>query len=256
MIDETEKQYFREAYYSRFEEHNPAAQPMKVLKDAKQSVDNADLLTFLKERIPTKEEREKIDLLVVELGRAAYAAREKATAALRKLGPKAAGALRGAVASKDPEVARRAQLILDEIATHGGEAGLTTAVVRLLAVRRPPGSAEALLAFLPLASDDAVLKEVKFALASLVEADKKARAVVELAVKDDVILRREAVKAVLGDDDGVFLKKPWRRVVVEGLTLPMAAEIHRDGQPYLVIETTELQFYNGFDDALYAKPKE
>ncbi|HYV35490.1 MAG TPA: hypothetical protein VE988_07290 [Gemmataceae bacterium] len=256
MIDETEKQYYREAYYSRFEEHNPAVEPLKLLKSAKLSVENADLLTFLKDRIPTKDEQEKIDLLIVELGRAAYAAREKASAALRKFGPKAAGALRVALKSNDPEVARRAQLLVDEIAAYGGEAGLVTAVVRLLAVRRPPGTAEALLTYLPRACDDSVLKELKFALASVVEVDKKARAAVEAAMKDADPQCKEAARVVLGDDDGAFLKQPWRRMVIEGITLPMMAQVYRDGHLYLSIETLEMQFYNGFDDALFAKPKE
>src|SRR5207245_10882007 len=104
----------------------------------------------LAHRITTTNEREKIDLLRPELGQVAFAARGRATAALRQFGVKAAAPLRQAADSDDSEVVRRATQLLEKIAQDPAMA-CTTAVVRLLAVRRPEGTAAALLAYYPWA---------------------------------------------------------------------------------------------------------
>src|SRR5205823_4773032 len=80
--------------------------------------------------------------------------RERATRALRKWGAPARPFLRAALADKDIEVARRAELCLTELAQGPGPA-LPCAAARVLARRAPPGAAAALLGYVPFAADPA-----------------------------------------------------------------------------------------------------
>ena len=249
---DTGKEFLQEVYYSQFEEFNPEADSLKTLAEAKQAVETPSLLAFLKARIPTKETLKEIDLLIIELGRSAFSAREKASAALAKIGPVAAGPLRLAAKSPDLEVARRADQLLQKLAPT--DSFLATAVVRVLAARKPDGAVEALAEYLPSAIDETVVKEVKFALVSLIEGNDKARRVVEAMVKDDNPQRQAAAKAILGEDEGKFLKEPGRRVVVHNLRMARHAEVFRDGVPYFEMETFHHTFYNGFDNALFKRP--
>ncbi len=251
---ENGKDFLQEAYYSRFEWYDPAAEAEKVLRSANlPKVDGTEVFKFLEERTPDKADREKIDLLILELGRTAFSARQKASAALQAMGPKTAAQLRAALASPDREVVERAQQLLDHLAK-SEEPKQAAAAVWLLAARRPAGAAEALLAYLPAAVNEAVAKEVQWALAALVEKDDKSRAVVERHLKDADEQRRAAARAVLGLDDGVFLNTPGRRVLIEGVRLPRAAQVFRDGQLYMEIETVQQQFFNRFDESLFARP--
>jgi hypothetical protein len=130
----TNQEMFQEVYYSDFHKHDPG---VETLQAHKQATDNAALLKFLRERIPTKAEREQIAHLIGKLGDVKFAIRQKATVELQKLGYKAAPQLRQASASSDLEVVRRAEQLLETLAK-GQEMGLTTAVVRVLAGRHPP----------------------------------------------------------------------------------------------------------------------
>src|SRR5205823_7047039 len=187
-----------------------------VLQAAKLTVDGPTLLEFLQQRIPSGKERQQIELLLPELGQLSFKARQKASAELQKFGARAAGYLHQAAKSDDSEVARRAEQLLDKL-QQSGEPALAAAVVRLLAVRRPPGAAQTLLAYYPWACDETVGKEVLYALVTLVERDPAAKQAVEAHVKDADPQKRSAATRVLGLDGGAFLKEPGRRVLVEGI---------------------------------------
>jgi hypothetical protein len=249
----SDKEVFQEIYYSNFELFDPAAEPLAVLQAAKADIAPAALLKFLKERVPTDKERVQIEALVPELGRTSYSARQKASAALEKYGAKAAAALRQAAKGEDQEAARRAEQLLEKI-TQGDEPKLATAAVRLLAVLRPAGTAEALLAYYPSACDDAVANEVLYALVTVVEADVDAKLVVRAALKDADPRKQFAAEAVLGRDGGTFLKLPGRRIVVEGLRFARSARLFRGGQPYADLDTTDHAFFNRLDESLFNPP--
>jgi hypothetical protein len=254
VIDQdTDQEVVQEVYYSKFEIFDPAAEPLEILNAAKVSSANDALLKFLEERIPDKEERLKIQLQLPELGRASYAARQRASAALQKFGPKAAAYLREAAKSEDREVVRRAEQLLDQIG-QTNEPAWTAAVVRLLAVRRPEGTAAALLKYYPWACDETVAKETLYALTALVEVDPAAKAVVKAALKDPEPRQPEAATMVLGKDGGAFLKEPGRRVLLEGIRFARVARIFRSGKLNFEMETFDHQFFNRFDDSMFARP--
>jgi hypothetical protein len=87
-----------------------------------------------------------IEQLVARLGADSYADREAAMAALTEVGPAAIPALEAAAASGDPEVARRAAVLLVRIRRRADDALLTAKTVRLEYRNVPLGVAVADLA--------------------------------------------------------------------------------------------------------------
>src|SRR5262249_30712094 len=141
-------------------------------------------------------DRSRITALIAALGDDSYDVREKASAELVTLGPPAAPLLRQATKDADIEIVRRAEKCLRRIDQHTGPA-VTAAAAHLLAVRRPAGAVEALLAYVPFADDDTVADALRSALASLAAHHGKADTVLLDAVVDKVPARRAAAAAAL-----------------------------------------------------------
>jgi hypothetical protein len=248
-----DQEVMQEVYYSKFDLLDPAAESLQVLQETRIDTAGQGLLAWLSGRIPDKEERSTIQLQVAELGRTSFAARQKASAALLKFGPKAAAYVRAALKSDDPEVVRRAEQLQDQL-SQSKEPGLATAVIRLLAIRRPPGTTAALLAYYPWACDEGTARKVLFALTSLAELEPKAKPVLEAALQDADAKTRDAAFKVLGKDGGTFLKEPGRRLILEGIRFARVARIFRGGRLHFEIETFDHQFYNRLDDSIFVRP--
>jgi HEAT repeat protein len=128
------------------------------------------LLALLRDRTLTAAETEKARALIVQLGDERFEQREKAAVEVVALGPRVLPLVRGALHSADPEVTRRATRCIQQIDRDGSKR-LPVASLRLLALRRPPGALEALLAFLPFAEDETILAEAQQALVLLAMKD-------------------------------------------------------------------------------------
>src|SRR5438132_610098 len=119
-----------------------------ALKAAGLPTDGPGLVEFFRVRSQTEVAPEKIAALVKQFDAADLADREKACAELIAIGPPALPQLRQAAkeidAADSSALARRCLMALDENA-----ASLTGAAARVLAIRRPEGAAETLVAFLP-----------------------------------------------------------------------------------------------------------
>lgn len=130
------------------------------------ATDGPAILEEIKKRTPSDAEREKIHLLVLQLCNSEAAKREKATAELVALGPSAVPLLRQAANDPDgkaSEPAKKCLQLLDATASPP----LPAVTARLLALRKPPGGAEAILAFLPGAEDENMTNELCTALGIL-----------------------------------------------------------------------------------------
>jgi hypothetical protein len=123
-----------------------------------------------------------------------------------------------------------------------------------VAVRKPRGAAEVLLAYLPEAADDTVAGEVRAALAAVATVDGKPNPALVQALKDNDPLRRTAATAALGKDGGAYERQPGRRLIIEGLVQPMKIIHYREGEKFLEWSMTDLQFFNKLDDSVFAKP--
>jgi HEAT repeat protein len=136
------------------------------------NVEGPSLLAALRKRTLTPEDRARIKELLAKLGSEDFATREGATRELFELGRRSLPQLQEAAKNKDAEIAGRAKQLIERL-EQATEHHLPIAAIRLLAVRKPAGSVEALLAYLPYAEDEDRTSEVQKSLTALALRDDK-----------------------------------------------------------------------------------
>ncbi|HKB00850.1 MAG TPA: HEAT repeat domain-containing protein [Gemmataceae bacterium] len=172
-----------------------------TVKAAGLSADPAVLLDFVHQRARETGAADDLVALVKELGSADPKAADKAAAALIARGPVAMPVLRRAANDlANRPLAERARKALGYVEGRMG-ADIAGAVVRLLGAKRPAGSVEALLAYLPYADDASVLESVGLALGQLAYADGKAHPALLKALESDVAVQRAAAVEALAKTD-------------------------------------------------------
>ncbi len=192
-----------------------AASDEQTVKAARLGTTGAALIEFFKGRTQQTAAADQVEALIKQLGEKEPEPRDKAFAALVRMGMVAVPLLRQAANTVDEaDAAPRARECLKFI--EGDEAAaLSAAAARLLAHHNPDGAFEALLGVLPFAESDKVAKDVEEALTSvaapkgklhagLLQADKDEAAICR-AVAADVICQvgdvsqRQVIKALLQD---------------------------------------------------------
>jgi len=251
----SDKRVKHEMIYSDYREASLTEADERLLRAAGLPADGPALVERLRKAGPAGHTAEQIKALIRQLGDDSFEQREKATAELVRVGAAAIPYLREAARSSDVEVRRRAVKCLERIGEQK-EDRTAGAMVRLLAVRKPKGAVEALLEFLPRAGDEELAREVKAALAALAAAGGKPHPALVKALDDRDPARRAAAAAVLGKDGGAYLKQPGRRLYLPGLKLAMKAVIYAEGKKSMEREYSEVQFFNRFDDGVFARPAE
>jgi HEAT repeat protein len=160
------------------------------------AVDGASLLEGFRKRTLSDADRDEILGLIEKLDNADLEIREKAAVALVARGAAAAPLLHQAAATGKPSVrlhaARCLQLIGKEVAGQ-----VPTVAVRLVSLRKPPGTAEVLLGFTPFAENESVARELQAALSAVAVKDGKPDPVLIKGLKDAVGLRRSAAAEAL-----------------------------------------------------------
>jgi hypothetical protein len=231
---------------------DPTAHEERLLEAAGVKSDATSLRAYLGKLKPDPAAAEKARLLVRKLADEGFAVREKASEELIALGIAAVPALRTAAQDDDLEVSRRARACLEKIeARHHPDT--TRSAVRLLALRAPDGAAEIMLDLLPTA-DGETAAEVLGALAYLAERPGGPPPVLVRALEDQDAKRREAARAVLGKDGGVYLKQPNRRLLLPGVRLPHRFIMCRGENTEWDLRITDWRFVNRFDDKEFEKP--
>ena len=172
-----------------------------ALKAVGLPADGPGLLEFVKQRSRPTLAADELAPFVKDLGSADAAVAGRAGAALVLRGPLAVPTLRRAVNDlADKRAAERARKCLAAIEGRGG-ADVATAVVRLIGVRRPAGTVEALLDYLPYADDVPVLEAVGTTLGQLAYADGTAHPALVRAIESDIpLLRATAAEALTRPD--------------------------------------------------------
>ncbi|MHB1424722.1 MAG: HEAT repeat domain-containing protein [Gemmataceae bacterium] len=183
----------------------------QILKDYHLVSSGADLLTFFRQRGTLSATVEHLAQLTKQLNDKSEAVYAKAMAELIGLGPLAAPALRQAFNYADNEEAlTRARKCLQAIEGASGSAVVQSAV-RMLAVRRPEGAIEELIAYLPFADDETVVQEVESALLALGMRDGKPESALLRALSDSAPIRRGIAARVLcqiGGKEGIAAVRP------------------------------------------------
>jgi HEAT repeat protein len=206
----------------------------------KGSEDSQRLLEELRKRTPTESVRQKCEALVSQLGDTDFAVREKAEAEVRAMGVLIVPLLRQAVRHGDLEVRRRARACLDDM-ERDKNLPLSPITTRLIALRKPSGAAEALLAFVPYADEDTNLGEVQLALNAVAIKEGKLDPVVVAALAGPQAARRAAAAEALclgGDREHLpvihkMLHDPAPSVRLK-TALALAGARQRDAVPVLI----------------------
>ncbi len=253
-VQGNKEEVLQETFYSEYRVPDTIESDLKTLQTAKVPVDGPGLIEFFRAKAKAGADRDKIAALVRQLGDKSFQVRENASQELVGLGEAAVPFLKQALKSSDLEVVRRAERCLQMIQTDPArkerENAVLAAAVRLLAAKKPAGATEALLAFLPLADDEADEGDIRAALRALALREGKPDPTLVLALEDKDPHRQSAAAEALGK----VPLPPGRKIIIDGVKRPMKAEIHRDGALFMKWEVLEVTYFNKLDDKLFAMP--
>jgi hypothetical protein len=246
-----EKVTLHETQLSDYREPDLATPLEKFLREAGHEVTDDALLTFLRKQTPDESKLKRARLWVGKLGDDRFKVREQASAELVALGAVAVPYLREATKSDDREVVWRARECLKQLGEQGGKT-LLTAAVRLLGLRRPPGTTQVLLTYLPAAEAE-VAAEVKAVLFALGQQEGKPDPVLVAALKDEDPVRRAAAMAALGKDGGSYARQPGRRLYGRIHKIATKQRSWSDGTLQMEMEMFDHEFFNAFDEEVFAR---
>jgi hypothetical protein len=185
----------------------------QVLKDAGLKTDGEALLQLFRQRTLTAGDRAKVQELIQQLGAAAFRVREQATAGLVARGPVALELLRAALKDPDLEVVRRAERCLQRIQQKDYPPHVPIAAARLLARRKPGGTAEVLLAYLPFADNEGIADEVRNTLVAVAVRDGRPEKALVAVLTDGSPILRGAAGEALGRADAPGQKPAVRKLL-------------------------------------------
>jgi HEAT repeat protein/outer membrane protein assembly factor BamB len=223
------------------------------------NVDGESLLLALRKRTTTDEDRKNVRSLIEKLSSDDFALREGASRELFALGRRSLPSLRDAAKDKDAEVARRAKQLIERIEEDPAHR-LSPAAIRLLAVRKPAGTVEALLAFLPFAEDDSLTTEVQHSLVVMAVQNGKPHPALLAALDDkQATVRAVAAEALVGgaNEAGRLavrkLLKDDASTVRLRVALALAQARERDGVTAMIDLITVLppEHIGSIEDALF-----
>ena len=181
------------------------AESVSPVVDDKKALDAAGLkaeepeglLNYLRQRTLSDVDLSRIQAVIKRLGADDFEERLKAAREVERFGPAAVGPLRTAAESDpDYEIQYRAGECLKRM-EKVPHAAVAAAVVRELSKSKPPGTAAALLAFLPLADNESVADAIRSTLTAVAVRDGKAEPALMAALTDAAPVRRSAAAIAL-----------------------------------------------------------
>jgi HEAT repeat protein len=159
------------------------------------------LLDELKKRTVSDDAADKARGLIAKLADEDFDVRQKAQKDLIQLGVVILPLLkREAKTNSDAEVrsgVSRCVATIEELKEKEKSADLMPTIARLIAMRKPPGAAEAILAYLPLVDDDELFDALQEALNAVAFSKGKAQPAILKALTDKSALRRAAAATSL-----------------------------------------------------------
>jgi len=173
-----------------------------LLAHFKRPTDTASLLAYLNDHLD--DDLLEIPSLIRRLGDVAFAARQKASAKLSKIGLPALSSLREAMRDADPERARMAKVTLEKMDRGTSTVVVPAMTIRLLMGRKPPELIEALLHCLPFTTDPEVEEDIYYDLKDLAVAGETIHPALLKSLEDRLPARRAVggcIAACYGSDD-------------------------------------------------------
>ncbi len=235
----------------------PANGDESVLGAARLPATDKAILNFFHKRSQPPPRRAAIEQLARALGSNNPAEADGAHAELLSIGPPVVSVLREVANRVDlVRASKRAKQIL--LMIEGPQADrLPIDAARLLAFRKSPGAAEALLGYLPVADNDQVFEEIVSALGSLSVLDGKADPALLTALKSPKAFTRAAAARALCKAGGIPSWKAVRPLLNDsdpsvrfqvaaaladahdGQAVPVLIECLSDGPPALAAQAEE-----------------
>jgi HEAT repeat protein len=169
----------------------------ELLKEAGCGADAASLLRFLRDRSRDEADPGQIPKLIRQLGSDNFADREQAAHDLVLFGGLARPRLQRAAEDPDVEIARRAKACLQQLQGAVSQE-VPAAAVRLLLQRRPAGTVEALLRYLPFVREEALEVEIAYGLEALAVTGGKLQSALLAALRDKAPARRALAACLVG----------------------------------------------------------
>ncbi|MGH7169777.1 MAG: PQQ-binding-like beta-propeller repeat protein [Gemmataceae bacterium] len=161
------------------------------------ATNDRSLLDFFRHQTADASTSQRLRQLIEQLGSDSFLVREKASDDLTALGAAALPLLRQSIrTTADLEVRRRARDCAQQIESRW-TATLATASARLLALRKPAGTAETLLAFLPGPYDEWVNEEIQNTLVAVARLDRESNAPFLRSLTSPVPAQRTAAALAL-----------------------------------------------------------
>lgn len=158
--------------------------------------DGPNLNKELERRTLTEEAMAKANQLIERLGDDSFDERQKAEVDLKKMGPMILPMLKTALKHADLEVRNRSQKLFTALEADS-KTPLSVVVPRLIALRKPKGAVESILAYVPFVEDETMMDELQTALNSVAFVKGKADPAIVKALDDKVPSRRAAAAAAL-----------------------------------------------------------
>lgn len=249
----TNREAIREILFSNYQAVNLTRMDEQTLKAAKIGSDDSALLELVRKQTLSDETRMKLKEMIHRLGDPNFKVRQKAKEDLVAQGVTAIPLLKQALRDPDPEVAGLAKECLEAIGK-GPDPAVTVAAIRLLAMRKPAGATEALLAYLPSAPEAMVAQEVRAALAAVALRDGKPDPALLQAVNDKDPQRQAAAAALVGPGDSKAQEMPGQRLLLPGLKVATKVVEYKDHKKISEYELTDIQIFNKLDDSVFSKP--
>jgi hypothetical protein len=191
----------------------------RILRDAWagwwRNVDGKALLAAFQKRTLSPEQAAKAIALIADLGDKVFATRQRATMDLVALGPPVIPLLRQAMPGADLEVTTRLEQCLKQIArNHEGDT-LPVVAARLLALRKPVGAVETLLAYVAYADDEEMKWEVAKGLQHLAGTDVNGPPALVKSLQDASAVRRAIAGEVLAGATGAEVRAAVRKLLAD-----------------------------------------
>jgi HEAT repeat protein len=177
------------------------------------NTDGPALLATLDKRTLSPGEHKKVMETIRRLGANDFRVREKAALELTARGRMILPILRESLKNKEAELVRRAQGCIQRIEEEPAHR-LPGAALRLLALRRPQGAAESLLAYLPFAEEEN-LSEAQSALALLAVRDGKPEPALLRALADTQPVIRAAAGEALAQAGDAGARPAVRKLLAD-----------------------------------------
>jgi RNA polymerase sigma factor (sigma-70 family) len=223
----------------------------RILRDAWagwwRNADGPSLLAAFQKRTLSKDQTARALARIAELDDEVYQNRQRAAAEIVKLGSPVVPLLRQATEGASLEKAQRLELCIRQIAkTHDGD-GLPAVAARLLALRKPAGAIETLLAYIAFTDDEAMKAEVAKALHSLSGNSVQPDSSLVKALGDGLSMRRAVAGEVLAVAQAAEVRAAVRKLLADPdrtirlrVAVALVCAADREGLPVLIDLLAEL----------------